>query len=136
VLVVEHDEETIRRADYVVELGPARARTAANCRDWNAGTIAQVHLRSQAATSQAISKSHSACAARAPGKALIVRERIGQNLKHIDTTFPLGLLTVVTGVSGSGKSSSSKTSSTARLRASSIAVWTNGPACEHRGWST
>src|SRR5215212_1122953 len=81
VLVVEHDEETIRRADYVVDLGPAAGA--------HGGKLAIEVPRER----------------RAPNdKAVTVRGARANNLKSVDATFPLGLLTVVTGVSGSGKS--------------------------------
>jgi excinuclease ABC subunit A len=106
VLVVEHDEETIRRADYVLDLGPG----AGTHGGWlvASGTPDEIAQTPASITGHYISgKSKIAIPAqrRAPnGKALIVREATENNLKSIDATFPLGVLTAVTGVSGSGKS--------------------------------
>jgi len=106
VLVVEHDEETIRRANYVVDLGPG------------AGT-AGGHLVAVGApqdierSAESLTGHYLAGTAKIPlpekrrsanGKAVRVVGACANNLKEIDASFPLGLLTVVTGVSGSGKS--------------------------------
>ncbi|HEU4769576.1 MAG TPA: excinuclease ABC subunit UvrA [Pyrinomonadaceae bacterium] len=106
VLVVEHDEETIRRADYVVDLGPgAGARggevvafgTAADVAE-NPNSITGLYIRGAR-------KIEVPAERRVPnGKCLTIRGAFANNLKEIDVCFPLGLLTVVTGVSGSGKS--------------------------------
>lgn len=106
VLVVEHDEETIRRADFVVDLGPGAGVhggeiVAIGSPDEIAGTPESI-------TGQYLSglTRIEPPATRRPGngQALIVRGATANNLKNIDVTFPLGTLTVVTGVSGSGKS--------------------------------
>jgi excinuclease ABC subunit A len=106
VLVVEHDEETIRRADYVVDLGPAAGAHGGEV--VAAGTPEQVACNDASVTGQYICGK---LAIEVPpkrrtpnGKAVTVRGARANNLKSIDATFPLGLLTVVTGVSGSGKS--------------------------------
>ncbi|HJU56240.1 MAG TPA: excinuclease ABC subunit UvrA [Pyrinomonadaceae bacterium] len=106
VLVVEHDEETIRRADYVVDLGPGAGAHGGEM--VAAGTPEEVSCNPESVTGLYI------CGAREigvpeqrrppNGKAITVRGARHNNLKDIDVTFPLGLLTVVTGVSGSGKS--------------------------------
>ncbi|HKR02106.1 MAG TPA: excinuclease ABC subunit UvrA [Pyrinomonadaceae bacterium] len=106
VLVVEHDEETIRRADYVVDLGPGAGAHGGLM--VAAGTPEEVSCNPESVTGLYI------CGARRiavpkdrrppNGKAITVRGARHNNLKEIDVTFPLGLLTVVTGVSGSGKS--------------------------------
>ena len=106
VLVVEHDEETIRRADFVVDLGPGAG---------NAGgyLVAQGKPAQIAATSDSLTGRYLSGAARIPvpekrrspnGKFIQILGATANNLKHLDVTIPLGLFTVVTGVSGSGKS--------------------------------
>jgi excinuclease ABC subunit A len=106
VLVVEHDEETIRRADYVVDLGPAAGAHGGEV--VAAGTPDEVACNPASVTGQYIcgKLSIEVPSHRRPpnGKAVTVRGARANNLKSIDATFPLGLLTVVTGVSGSGKS--------------------------------
>jgi len=106
VLVVEHDEETIRRADYVVDLGPGAGAhggevvavgTATDVAE-NPDSITGLYIRGAR-------KIEVPAARRSPnGKYLIITGAYANNLKEIDVSFPLGLLTVVTGVSGSGKS--------------------------------
>jgi excinuclease ABC subunit A len=106
VLVVEHDEETIRRADYVVDLGPAAGAHGGEV--VAAGTPEEVACNPASVTGQYIcgKLAIEVPRRRRPpnGKAVTVRGARANNLKSIDATFPLGLLTVVTGVSGSGKS--------------------------------
>ncbi len=106
VLVVEHDEETIRRADYVVDLGPGAGAHGGEMVAW--GTPEDVACNPNSITGLYI------CGARRiavpaerrlpNGKAITIRGARHNNLRDIDVTFPLGLFTVVTGVSGSGKS--------------------------------
>ena len=106
VLVVEHDEETIRRADYVVDLGPGAGAhggevvavgTAADVAE-NPDSITGLYMRGAR-------KIEVPAERRLPnGKYLTITGAYANNLKEIDVSFPLGLLTVVTGVSGSGKS--------------------------------
>jgi excinuclease ABC subunit A len=106
VLVVEHDEETIRRADFVVDLGPGAG---------NAGgyLVAQGKPEQIAATASSLTGRYLSGQARigipekrrsVNGKALEIRGAEANNLKGIDVRLPLGLFTVVSGVSGSGKS--------------------------------
>jgi excinuclease ABC subunit A len=106
VLVVEHDEETIRRADFVVDLGPGAG-------DAGGYLVAQGKPGLIEATSASLTGQYLSGAARIPvpekrrspnGKAIQVLGASANNLKDVDVTIPLGLLTVVTGVSGSGKS--------------------------------
>jgi excinuclease ABC subunit A len=106
VLVVEHDEDTIRRADYVVDLGPGAG---------NAGgyLVACGKPEEIAASRDSLTGQYLAGTARIPmptkrrspnGKAIQILGAKTNNLKDVDVSFPLGLFTVVTGVSGSGKS--------------------------------
>jgi excinuclease ABC subunit A len=106
VLVVEHDEDTIRRADFVVDLGPGAG---------NAGgyLVAQGKPADIEATTASLTGQYLSGVAkiaipekrRSPnGKAIQILGASANNLKDVDITLPLGLLTVVTGVSGSGKS--------------------------------
>ncbi len=106
VLVVEHDEETIRRADYVIDLGPGAGRHGGELvAHGTPGEIvnvpasltgaylsgkAQIEMRSERRQSN--------------GAGISILGARENNLKNLDVTFPLGVMTVVTGVSGSGKS--------------------------------
>jgi excinuclease ABC subunit A len=106
VLVVEHDEETIRRADYVIDLGPGAGRHGGNLVAH--GTPADIMREPNSLTGAYISgkaqiemrpeRRHT------NGSALTILGAKENNLKNLDITFPLGVMTVVTGVSGSGKS--------------------------------
>jgi len=106
VLVVEHDEETIRRADYVVDLGPGAGTHGGEV--VAVGTPSDIAHTPSSLTGRYIAGEIEIAippARRSPnGKAVIVRGAAANNLKHLDVAFPLGLFTVVTGVSGSGKS--------------------------------
>jgi len=107
VLVVEHDEETIRRADYVIDLGPGAGRHGGLL--VAAGTPEQVAANPDSVTGQYISGALTIAKREgqritATEKAIAVLGAREHNLKNLDVVFPLGLLTVVTGVSGSGKS--------------------------------
>ncbi len=106
VLVVEHDEETIRRANYVVDLGPGAGRAGGHL--VALGTPQEVAENPASLTGQYLAGKRSIpvpATRRSPnGKSINVIGAHGNNLKNIDVSIPLGLLTVVTGVSGSGKS--------------------------------
>jgi len=106
VLVVEHDEETIRRADYVIDLGPGAGRHGGGL--VASGTPSEIMESSESLTGAYIAgRQHITMLAqrRSPnGKAITVLGARENNLKNLDVAFPLGVMTVVTGVSGSGKS--------------------------------
>jgi excinuclease ABC subunit A len=106
VLVVEHDEETIRRADYVIDLGPGAGRHGGML--VASGTPAEIMDSADSLTGAYIAgRQHIAMLPqrRSPnGKAITILGARENNLKNLDVVFPLGVMTVVTGVSGSGKS--------------------------------
>ena len=106
VLVVEHDAETIERADYVIDLGPGAGRLGGGL--VAQGTPQEIAKNDASLTGQYLSGSLEIpvpqTRRKANGKKLAVRGATEHNLKDIDVEIPLGLLTVVTGVSGSGKS--------------------------------
>src|SRR5229473_775984 len=106
VLVVEHDEETIRRADYVIDLGPGAGRHGGGLVAH--GTPEEIVQVSESLTGAYISgraRIEMRSERRQPnGAAITVLGARQNNLKSLDVTFPLGVMTVVTGVSGSGKS--------------------------------
>lgn len=106
VLVVEHDEETIRRADYVVDLGPGAGRHGGEV--VARGTPEEITREPESLTGAYIS-GHKRIDMRferrkVNGNAITVLGARENNLKNVDVSFPLGLINVVTGVSGSGKS--------------------------------
>ncbi len=106
VLVVEHDEETIEHADYVIDLGPLAGSHGGEL--IGAGTPKQIAQTKTSLTGKYLSgevKIEVPEFRRLPnGQRINVKGARAHNLKNIDAEFPLGLLTVVTGVSGSGKS--------------------------------
>ena len=112
VVVVEHDEETIRTADYVIDLGPGAgehgghvifqgtpaALLEGNGSNGSSGSMTGAYLRGE--------RSIQTPSSRRPATrgSIVVKGARANNLKGIDVTIPLGVLTTVTGVSGSGKS--------------------------------
>ncbi|MEK7748245.1 MAG: excinuclease ABC subunit UvrA [Nitrospirota bacterium] len=105
VLVVEHDEETIRHADWVIDMGPAAGVHGGEVTAQ--GTPDAIMANPASLTGQYLSGKKSVTLPvrnRQPKKFLKVMGASENNLKQIDVSFPLGLLTCVTGVSGSGKS--------------------------------
>jgi excinuclease ABC subunit A len=106
VLVVEHDAETIERADYVIDLGPGAGRLGGEL--VASGTPTEIERNPASLTGRYLSGAESipvpASRRKGNGKQLVIRGARQHNLKDVDAEIPLGLLTVVTGVSGSGKS--------------------------------
>jgi excinuclease ABC subunit A len=106
LLVVEHDEDTIRAADHVIDIGPGAGEHGG--RIVAAGTLADVMAAPESLTGQYLSgrRQIPTPPGRRPGNGrhVVVRGAAANNLKRIDVRFPLGTLIGVTGVSGSGKS--------------------------------
>jgi excinuclease ABC subunit A len=105
VLVVEHDAETIVRADYVIDLGPGAGRLGGEL--VAQGTPADIAANPHSLTGRYLSGELSIPVPEKRRKAnvsITVKNAHQHNLKNLDVEIPLGVLTVVTGVSGSGKS--------------------------------
>ncbi len=107
VLVVEHDEDTIRASDYLLDIGPGAGEKGGNV--IACGTPAEVAKYLNSITGQYLSGSKKIVIPKKrrsinQAKKLVVRGARAHNLKNIDASFPLGVLNVVSGVSGSGKS--------------------------------
>ena len=106
VLVIEHDEETMRAADWIIDMGPGAGEHGG--RIVAAGPIEVIEACPESITGQFLSgrRSLPVPARRRPGNGhyLVVRGASEHNLKNIDVRFPLGTFICVTGVSGSGKS--------------------------------
>jgi excinuclease ABC subunit A len=106
VLVVEHDEDTIRKADYVLDLGPGAGKNGGLL--IAAGTPQQVMENPASLTGQYLAGKIEIVARDEPrplsGKWITVERATANNLREVTAHFPLGVMTVVTGVSGSGKS--------------------------------
>ncbi len=105
IIVVEHDQEMMQQADYIVDIGPLAGRRGGQV--VFQGTYPDM-LRTDTLTSRYLNGTLSIEIPRqrrpGSGKVLTLRGASGNNLKHVDATFPLGTLICVTGVSGSGKS--------------------------------
>ncbi|MBR4416928.1 MAG: excinuclease ABC subunit UvrA, partial [Victivallales bacterium] len=106
VIVVEHDLDTMRAADFIVDLGPAAGEHGGHL--VIAGTPDEVRACKTSVTGQFLSGERAIPVPKkrlaGNGHFITVRGAAENNLKHIDVTFPLGTFTCVTGVSGSGKS--------------------------------
>jgi excinuclease ABC subunit A len=105
LIVVEHDEDMIRHADHVIDMGPGAGMHGGEI--VAEGTPAQIEKCRTSLTGQYLSgakKIDTPKNRRTPVRYLTLKGCCENNLKNIDVAFPIGLLTVVTGVSGSGKS--------------------------------
>lgn len=107
VIVVEHDEEAIRAADHVVDIGPGAGVHGGEV--VAQGTVEQICATPRSLTGQYISHRKSIAVPTerqkyTATKVITIKGAKGNNLKNIDINIPLGLMTCVTGVSGSGKS--------------------------------
>src|ERR1700723_282186 len=106
VLVVEHDEETIRRADYVIDLGPGAGRHGGELVAHGTpqeimevpGSLTGAYISGRVQIEMLAERR------KTNGAGITILGARENNLKNIDVIFPLGVMTVVTGVSGSGKS--------------------------------
>ncbi|HHH39360.1 MAG TPA: excinuclease ABC subunit UvrA [Sedimenticola sp.] len=107
VIVVEHDEDAIRAADHIVDIGPGAGVHGG--RVVAAGTLEDICAVPESLTGRYLSGREAIAVPRRltpadPERQLVVRGACGNNLKQIDVAFPVGLFICVTGVSGSGKS--------------------------------
>jgi len=106
LIVVEHDEETIRTADWVVDIGPAAGEHGGEV--IASGTLDVILAEPRSITGAYLRGERAVPIpeVRRPGngKAIVIRNARQHNLRNLDVTFPLGTFTAVTGVSGSGKS--------------------------------
>lgn len=106
VLLVEHDEETIRNADYIVDIGPGAGRLGG--RVIATGNLSSIEKNKESLTGRYLSgqlKIETPKSRRAgSGQKIVIKGARGNNLKDVNLEIPLGTLCGVTGVSGSGKS--------------------------------
>lgn len=104
VIVVEHDEDAIRAADYLVDMGPGAGEEGGNV--MAKGTVAEVLQNKNSLTAQYLNgvKAIEVPAARRKGngKFIGLKGARTNNLKNVDVKIPLGTLTCITGVSGGG----------------------------------
>ncbi len=110
VLVVEHDEDTIRKADYVLDLGPGAGKNGGHL--IADGTPEQIMANDASITGKYLAGKIDIVTRPTPGQAprpltgnwITVENAQAHNLRNVTAHFPLGVMTVITGVSGSGKS--------------------------------
>lgn len=112
VLVVEHDEQMMRQADYVVDIGPKAGRLGGEVvfagtpkQLLQSDTLTAQYLRGEKVCfSKSLNSSEASCSSSTASSKLILRGCRGNNLKNVTVEVPLGCMVCVTGVSGSGKS--------------------------------
>ena len=110
VLVVEHDEDTMRKADYILDLGPGAGKHGGEI--MAEGTPAEIMANPKSVTGQYLAGKIDVVTRPTPNKAprlltgnwISIEDASSHNLRHITAHIPLSVMTVVTGVSGSGKS--------------------------------
>ena len=106
LIVVEHDEDTMRAADYIIDIGPGAGENGGYV--VAEGTAEEIMKNENSITGDYLSgrkKIPVPEVRRKPTGWLTVQNAYENNLKHIDVNIPLGIMVCVTGVSGSGKSS-------------------------------
>ena len=106
VIVVEHDEDTMKAADYIVDIGPGAGEHGGNV--VAAGTLEEIMKNDKSITAQYLTGKKKIEVPKerrqGNGNKITVKGAKENNLKNVNVSFPLGTLTMVTGVSGSGKS--------------------------------
>lgn len=106
LVVVEHDEDTMKEADFIVDIGPGAGEHGGQI--VAAGTIEEIIKNEMSITGQYLSGKKKIeiplNRREGNGSAIVIKGAKENNLKNIDVSFPLGMFTCVTGVSGSGKS--------------------------------
>ncbi len=107
LVIVEHDEDTMRRADFIIDLGPAAGMHGGEV--VASGTLDEIKKNPRSETARCLSKPlcHPTHGQRRPLKKVSWLELLGartNNLKNVDVKFPIGCFTAITGISGSGKS--------------------------------
>lgn len=106
LIVVEHDREVMKRADYIIDLGPGAGKEGGEI--IFAGTPEKL-LKSKTLTADYVSRRREVSirhgVRKGSGKAIVIEDASEHNLSHIDVAIPLGKFVAVSGVSGSGKSS-------------------------------
>jgi excinuclease ABC subunit A len=106
VIVVEHDEDAIRQADHVIDIGPGAGKHGGQV--VSEGTPADIMADKNSVTGQYLSGTKSIAIPKtrgsATGQTLVLKGATGNNLNNVDLKIPLGVMSCITGVSGSGKS--------------------------------
>lgn len=107
LIVVEHDEDTMRHSDFIVDVGPGAGDNGGEI--VAAGTLSEIIAEERSLTGQFLSGKRKidipTSRRKSDGRFIEIKGATQNNLKNVDVKFPIGLFTAVTGVSGSGKSS-------------------------------